>query len=507
MTARPDPGGNGADLGRRVTAGAGWMIAFRTLDRGVGLVSVAILARILSPEDFGIVGYATLVIGILELFTGIATDVELIRHRHADEAYYSSAWTMNVLRGFAIGALMLALVAPATAFFREPKLAAVMLTLAAIPVIRGFENVGVVEFRKHLRFDREFRYLMTSRVAGTIVTIALALALRSYWALAAGMVLRAALGVALSYLFHPFRPRWTLARVPEIFRFSRWMMLQTLIAGVQDRLPALVIGRIWGSSALAYFNIGKEIADLSATEIRAPIRRALYPGLAQIADRRQRLAEVMVESTGMLALLSLPVPLGIALVAGDFVPLFLGARWEPLIAVLQPLCVAGAVAALGTNSSLALFALNRSHLTAVAATIRLVALAVLLAFAAGHGIVAVAYALAGMSCIILIADYTLSARILLIDVRRFVVATWRPVAASLAMVVAVGLFRGAMPPASDVRGHLASLALSAAVGATVYVAIDLGLWIGAGRPHGAERRLLAMLQSLRIRIRGHAAGR
>jgi len=507
MTARPDTELNGADIGRRVTAGAGWMVAFRTLDRVVGLASVAILARVLSPEDFGIVGYATLVAGILELFAGIATDVELIRHRHADDAYYSAAWTMNVLRGLAIGALMLALVAPATAFFREPRLAAVMLTLAAIPVIRGFENVGVVEFRKRLRFDREFRYLMTSRVAGTIVTIALALALRSYWALAVGMVLRAALGVALSYGFHPFRPRWTLARVPEIFRFSRWMMLQTLAVGVQDRLPALVIGRIWGTSALAYFNIGKEIADLSATEIRAPIRRALYPGLAQIADRRQRLAEVMVESTGMLALLSLPIPLGIALVADDFVPLFLGARWEPLIPVLQPLCVAGAVAALGTNSSLALFALNRSHLAAVAATIRLLALALLLAFAAGRGVVAVAYALAGMSCIILVADYTMSARVLLIDVGRFVAVTWRPVTASLAMVVVVDMFRGAMPPASDAPGHLASLLLSAVLGAAVYVACVLALWIGTGRRPGAERRLLAMLKGFRLRFRGNAARR
>ena len=507
MTARPDPAGDGADLGRRVTAGAGWMIAFRTLDRTVGLASVAILARILSPEDFGIVGYATLVIGILELCAGTATDVELIRHRHADDAYYSAAWTMNVLRGLAIGALMLALVVPATAFFREPKLAAVMLTLAAIPAIRGLENVGVVEFRKHLRFDREFRYLMTSRVAGTLVTIALALALRSYWALATGMVLRAALAVALSYWFHPFRPHWTLERVPEIFRFSRWMMLQTLAAGVQERLPALVIGRAWGSSALAYFNIGKEIADLSATEIRAPIRRALYPGLAQIADRRPRLAEVMVESTGMLALLSLPVPLGIALVASDFVPLFLGARWEPLIPVLQPLCIAGAISALSTNSSLALFALNRSHLTAVAATIRLLALAVLLAFATRHGTVAVAYALAAMSGIMLVADYTLSARVLHIDVSRLVAATWRPVAASLAMVVAVGLLRGAMPPASGMRGHLASLALSAAVGATVYVASVLALWIAAGRLPGAERRLLATLHDLRLRILGNAAGR
>src|SRR6478672_1843954 len=140
MTGGPDVDrSNDADLGSRVAAAAGWMVGFRWIDRVIGLASVAILARILVPDDFGIVGYATLVAGILELFAGIATDAELIRHRHADRAYYNAAWTMNVLRGLAIGAFMAALAKPAGTFFHEPRLAAVMLVLASIPVIRAFE--------------------------------------------------------------------------------------------------------------------------------------------------------------------------------------------------------------------------------------------------------------------------------------------------------------------------------------------------------------------------------
>jgi lipopolysaccharide exporter len=75
------------------------------------------------PDDFGVVGYAMLIIGTLDLFTGIATDAELIRHQLADRAYYSAAWSMNVLRGFAIGVLLIILIEPATEFFGEPRLA------------------------------------------------------------------------------------------------------------------------------------------------------------------------------------------------------------------------------------------------------------------------------------------------------------------------------------------------------------------------------------------------
>jgi PST family polysaccharide transporter len=499
-TQRDEKRPGDATLRTRVTAAAAWMVAFRWTDRLIGLLSVAVLARILNPADFGIVGYAMLVIGLLDLFTGISTDVELIRHKLADRAYYNAAWTMNVLRGFAIGALMIALIQPAVDFFGEPRLATIMLALAAIPLIQGFENVGIVEFRKHLEFDREFRFLLAARLLGTLATLGLAFALRNYWALALGSILRTVFRVALSYWVHPFRPGLNLTRVPELFRFSRWMMLQNLASGVYEKLPGIVVGREWGSSALAFFNMGKEISDLSTTEIRAPIRRALYPGLAQITDRREQMSSVLVESTGMLALLTLPIPLGIALVANDLVPLFLGAQWQPMIGVLQPLCIAASFSALGTNSQLAYMALNRSHLAAVASLVRVLLLLVLLPVVAPpFGVVGVAYMVAGVSGAMVIADYALSSRVLKIGAGRFLAVIWRPVTAALAMCVAVWLFRAEFIPASDLPGHAWSLARTVLLGILVYAVCLLGLWLVGARRDGAEQRLIALVTNYRDR--------
>lgn len=476
------------------------MVAFRWIDRLIGLASIAVLARLLSPADFGIVGYAMLIFGLLGLFTGISTDVELIRHKHADSSYYSAAWTMNILRGLVVAVLMIALALPAAGYFREPQLVPIMLAFAAVPVIGGFENVGIVEFRKNLAFDREFVFLLTARVSGTIATIALALALRSYWALVAGNMVRTAFRVALSYGIHPFRPQFNLARAPEIFRFSRWMMLQNVALGIYEKLPGFVIGRELSSSGLAFFNAGKEIADLSATELRAPIRRALYPGFAQISDRREHLGDALVESTGMIALLTIPIPLGIALVANDLVPLFLGEQWQPIVAILQPLCIAAAITGVGTNSRLAYMALDRPHLPALAASIRVVLLLVLLEVVApSHGVVGVAYAVAGVGSALVAVDYLLSSRILKIDVRRFLAVVWRPVTASLVMCAAVACLRAGSAPASNLQAHAWSLAESGLVGAAVYVAGVLGLWIVTGRRDGAERRILSAVAGARKR--------
>ncbi|HEX6138669.1 MAG TPA: lipopolysaccharide biosynthesis protein [Casimicrobiaceae bacterium] len=489
--------GQNAGLGHRVTAAAAWMVGFRWIDRLIGVASLAILARLLTPGDFGVVGYATLVIGVLELFTGISTDIELIRHRQADRAHYDAAWTMNCLRGLAISALMLALARPAAAFFHEPKLAAVMFALAAIPLIQGLENVGIVDFRKQLQFDREFRFLLVSRLVGTVATLGLAFALQSYWALVAGSLLRTAFRVALSYGLHPFRPRFDFARVPEMFRFSRWMMLQNLATGLNDRLPGIVIGREWSSDALAYFNVSKEIAEVSTTEVRAPIRRVLFPGISQIADQRQRLAEVLVKSTGMLALLTAPIPLGIALVADDLVPLFLGTQWQPVVQVLQPLCVAGSIAALGTNSALAYLALDRSHLTAIAASLRaVVLLGLLLVVTPSYGIVGAAYAVAGVTIAMAVADYALASRLLQIDARRFLGVVWRPVAAALAMAAGVWLLRSGVARPEDLTGHARLLIGETLLGAAIYVLVVAGLWIAGDRREGPERSLVALTKDV-----------
>lgn len=503
MTGEAEKAGGGASLERRVVVGAGWMVALRWSDRLVGMISIALLARLLLPEQFGIVGYAMLVVGLLDLFGGLATEAALIRDHAADASYYSAAWTMNMLKGLLFGALTLALAHPAADYFGEPALAAIMYAIASIPVLQGLVNVGTVDFRKHLRFGAEFQLVLLSRIPSSLVTIALAFAYRSYWALVAGSIVRAALDVVLSYRLHPFRARISFARVPEIFRFSRWMVLQNLATGLNDKLPAFIVGREWGSSSLAFFNMGRELAAMATSEIQAPIRRVLFPGLAHLAPQPAKLNAALVQSTGMLALISLPIPLGISLVAADFVPLFLGAQWQSLVPILQVLCAAAAINALGTNSHLAYLVFNRAYLTAGADLIRLaLLLPALLVLAPIYGVVGVAYAILAINAVLLAADYAISTRILGVAAGRFAAAVWRPIVASAAMCFVVWWVGTLFAPPAEIAEHALALARSAAIGAATYVAGVYALWRVAGRPEGAEQRIVTLLAQLRSRRRG-----
>jgi O-antigen/teichoic acid export membrane protein len=481
-------------LSSRIAVAAGWMIAFRWIDRLIGLASIALLARLLAPVDFGIVGYAVLIIGFLELFSGLATDQELIRHQQTDRARFDAAWTMNLLKGIVLCVGMILLAPLAADFFSEPRAQAVMYVLAAQPLLHALENVGTAEFQRDLAFDREFRFLLVPRLAGTLATVVLAFALRDYWALVAGTLLREAVRVAASYRMHPFRPRLAFAQIPAIFRFSRWMVLQNLASGLCEHVPRLVVGRAFEASWLALYNVSKEVAYLAKTEVAAPIRRVLYPVVSQMSGRADRIGDVLVGATGMFSLLTLPVSLGIALVAADFVPLFLGSKWVSAVGILQPLCIAAAIQALDTNGHIAYMATNRAHLAAAAGFVRLLLMVALMAAFVPHlGAAGVAYAIAASSGLLLLGDYVVTPRVLGVRTRSFLAVVWRPLVAVLVMVGIVVLVRGQLPSPQSASGHLLSLAASAAAGAIVYIATVFGLWRVAGSPDGAERRVLAAL--------------
>ena len=126
-------------LNRRIAVGAGWMIMLRWLDRLIGLVSIAILARLLLPEDFGLVGYAMVFLAILELFFLFSFETALIRDQKAEADSYNTAWTLELIKGVVLSALLALGAKPAAAFFGEPQVETILYLIALFPILRGEE--------------------------------------------------------------------------------------------------------------------------------------------------------------------------------------------------------------------------------------------------------------------------------------------------------------------------------------------------------------------------------
>lgn len=476
---------------------------FKLSDKSVGLISTLILARLLTPADFGLVAMATAVVALTELMGAFGFDTALIQRQDAKRAHYDTAWTFNVIFGITVALVLLALAVPASEFYREPRLEGILPALAVGALFAGFDNIGTVAFRKELNFRSEFRLLFFKRIAAFIVTVSLAIAFRTYWALIAGIVTAKLVGVLISYRLHPFRPRFDLSARSDLLHFSKWLFISNLIQFLHSRSTDFILGRTVGSHGLGIYNVAAEIAALPSTELIAPLNRAVYPAYARLATRLEDLKQRFVEVFGLIALIAFPVSFGIVSVADPVVRVLLGPQWLEAIPLIRIIALSGLVGALQSNMYLVIVALGKPKAnTILAGTLLLFSLPVIVFASLNYGIVGAAWAHFASSLLALCGINFVFKRITRIELILITYRIWRPLLAALAMT-AIVLMTDVWLSASTYNPPVIELAILVLVGAGAYASTILLLWLLSGRPHGAEELLLATLKDKLFRKRTH----
>lgn len=487
----------------RMARGAAWMVLFRALDRTLGFVSTLILARLLTPADFGLVAMATSLIALLELVTYFGLDTALLRQSDASQGHFNAVWTLNVMAGATLALMMLLLAIPAAHFYREPRVTLVICVLALGPLVQGFENVGVVTFRKEMRFDREFRFLLAKRILAFCTTVPLALSLRNYWALVAGMLVGRMAGVVFSYALQPFRPRFALAGMGDLMHFSKWLMAQNFVAFLKERASDLVIGRLAGSYSLGIFSVASEISSMPGTELVAPINRAILPAYMKLANDLPALRREYLSVMSMVALLAVPAVAGFAVCAPFLILLLLGPKWVQAAELIQILAFYGITQVMQSNAYSAFLALGRPQVFVTITLIHVsILMTLLISLTLAFGLRGAAWAYVITSTLVMPVDFYFITRYMGLQPMAYVSQLWRPICAAALMYVIVR-FAGPAPLVAVLSTAQAAYSLAAciAIGAPVYALAVALLWLAAGRPDGtAETWMLARIRSAWARL-------
>ena len=389
---------------------------------------------------------------------------------------------------------MLVFAWPLSWFYHEPRLAPVVCCLAASSFIQGFENIGVVAFRKELNFRRDFIFLFGKRAAMVCLTVILVLVLRSYWAMVFGMIFGRTTGVALSYALHPYRPRMTYAKVSDFFGFSKWVFIQNILYFLKERSSDFIVGRLGGPHALGVFNVSTEIASMPGTELIAPINRAILPAYALLVGDPEALRREYVSVMGLVCIVAIPAVTGIAAVAPLVVAAVLGPKWADASVILALLAFYGIFAALTSNAYSAFLAVGQPQVfVRITATYVAIHLPMLIFLTHRYGVLGAASAHLAASTIILPVSFYLICKTLRLPVSRILGAVWRPVGAAAAMYSAVVLARPVVNPATiSSLEALKQLAIYVPFGAVTYTVVLAGLWLVAGRPEGGEAMVLRL---------------
>jgi O-antigen/teichoic acid export membrane protein/2-polyprenyl-3-methyl-5-hydroxy-6-metoxy-1,4-benzoquinol methylase len=489
------------NLERAVTKGALWMILARLGDRSLGVVSTVILVRLLAPADFGLVAMGMSVIAICELLGQVGLDVALIQNPNTTRRHYDTAWTFSVILAIVIALILVLVAGPAAKFYGEARLVPILLALAAGSLISGFENIGIVAFRKELQFNKEFLFFFGKKLAAFLITVPLAIMFRSYWALISGIVGGRLAAVCLSYYVQEYRPRWSLAARRDLFHFSKWMAGSNFVSVLNTRAADFIVGKVAGAHALGVFNVSYEVSNLPTSELIAPINRAVFPGYARKSADVAALRQVYLNVIGVIATFGIPAGVGIAATADWFVPLLFGQQWIEAIPLVSILAFYGILATVKTNSQYIYLALGKPHLATCLGTVELCLLiAVLPVLTIRYGAIGAAYAYLASQSVFVPISFAVLFKVLGVAVSRLLSVLWRPVVSAALMFAAV---RFVTPPTLvtqplDDATNLISCLAAMITGAVVYTGCLYTLWTVSARPMGAESWFLGAVQSTKL---------
>ena len=468
----------------RTVRGAGWVIAWRLGMRILGLGSTLILVRLLVPSDFGLLALAASFAQTVDGMMMLGTEEAVIRQPAPDRHVYNTAWTLNVLRGLTVTAIVLLSAVPVARFFGDPRLVTVLIVIALPPMLDGLSNIGTVDFRRELQFQKEFAIMVVPKFFGIVATLTAAFIHPSYTALLYGIATNQSLRSAMSYVMHPFRPRFSLRAWRGLIGYSLWTWLLSLAVLLRSRSDTLLLGRLTNSTAVGVYSVGAEVAALPTSELVEPLCRASFAGFAAANREGVLVTETFLRLMSSAVVVTLPAGVGLALVAAPLVRLAFGPGWDGAVPVLRILGLAGIMTVFG-QISLHLMSAHSllGRLTFIALAGAVLRIVLLLLLIPPFGVAGAAWAAAIATCVDQGATLILAFRHLRVKLRALVSQIVRPLLAVCAMAIGV-LAIGSWQAPDD---HVAwELTVQSAAGAIVYTMVLLAAWIAAGRPDGPE---------------------
>ncbi len=469
----------------------------RWIDRAIGVVSTLVLARLLVPDDFGIVAMASLVVAFVDTVFDIGVNVALVQRKNPSQAYYNTAWTMRILQACCV-ATLLAVVAPFAAdYYRDPRVTAAIWMMASSVLILACENIGIVSFQKELNFAAEARFLLFKRLVGFTVTIVLTLILRDYWGMLFGALCGRLIGTLRSYQVHPMRPRFALSEFRDIFSISVWLMVKNISQYLDRNLHVVVVGGVSKTAVTGGYTLANEVSDIPGTDLLAPINRVLFPVFVRARDDLRELTRLLVQAQSVQVAIVFPICIGFVMTAADVVPLALGAKWTFIVPFIQVLALSNIILSINSSANYVLTVIGKVRLLAVSSWTQIGVFCIgLLLF---HSQLE-AQLVAQIRLVAIVLTFGVSFYILLkhlptMSVGLLLKGVARPTLGCAAMALALSATgRLALPP-------WPMLALKVAVGGVVYCGVVWLLWLAVGRPEGAESYVLSKIR----RRKPHAA--
>lgn len=471
---------------KNMIQGVSWSIFMRWILKFLGLINVAILARLLAPEDYGIVAMATLAYGLLTLFIDAGAGMLVMRSENIDDNLLNSAWTAKVIQGAVMALAILALTPVFVSYFNNEVLSQIMWVYALSAFISGFDNIGIILFRKNLQYKKDFTLEFISKVGSVIFTIMLALWLRNYWALVYGQLAGSLLRFILSFCMHSYRPRFYFKELKQFIFFSMSLIFINIGKYTSQNISLLVGGRLFAVDAMGLLNVAVNFSSIFTQEIMLPVARAMFPQYAKIKNDPETLKKAYLSVLAALALILFPVGFGVSIVSHELVAIILGDKWLSIDILVSWLAIAGILRAIiWILSGNILIVTNHENKSAMCSWLQLAVLAPTVIYAGIHwGMIGIVKATVLASCLTLPAMIFVLRKPLGANFNEISSCFIKPAVAALVMFFIINTIQW------DNANIFILLITKALLGTVIYGTLIVLMWLVLGKKNGVEKQCI-----------------
>ena len=371
------------DLRSQAVHSAKWVLIENLTARALSLVTFAVLARLLAPEAFGLLGLAVVVIALCGLFVDTGVSEAIIQRRHMDRELLDTAFWLSVLAGTLLAIICFAAAGPVAGLYGQPELAPVLRVLSVVLFLQSLASTQDALLRRHFRFKAAAARRIVASVVGSVVAVAWAVASPSVWALVAQTVATSMAGVVVLWSVSGYRPGLHGSRkhARSLVNFGVNVLGIRLAFFAGEYGDNFVIGLVLGPRALGYYVVGYRVFRIITEVVTSTLSAVTLPVFSRLQDDRERLVRAFLSVTRLSLSIAVPAFASGAVLAPYLIPALFGDGWGPSIEVMQILSLVGLVTCVASFDRSALIAVGRVRLELAIAVSG--ALAAVVAFVVG----------------------------------------------------------------------------------------------------------------------------
>lgn len=327
-------------LKNKTIKGTFWSGIDSIASQGIMFLVGLVLARLLTPHEYGLIGYISILTAVLNSIVDSGFSSALIRKKDISETDYNTAFIFNIAISILLFAVMFLIAGPVSRFFNEPQLVQLIRAMSVIVIINGLAIIQRTNLTKNVNFKTQTKASLISSISSGIVGIGMAFSGLGVWSLVGQQITRQLLNTCCLWIFNRWTPilEFSWQSFKELFGFGWKLLVSGLIDTIWNQVSNLVIGKYYSTSTLGQYTRGQQFSSIFSSSMTSIVQRVSYTVLSSIQDERDRMKEGYRKVIKVTMYLSFVLMFGLAAVAKPLLTVLIGVQWTEAAHYLQILC-------------------------------------------------------------------------------------------------------------------------------------------------------------------------